>query len=297
MFICRENSIINTFNLKQSELILNADGSVYHLALKPNEIAQKIITVGDPKRVFDVSSFFDKIELKKENREFVTHTGVFNNQTITCLSTGMGTDNIDIVMNELDALVNIDLNSRKINQNLTSLNIVRLGTSGSILPTIDVDSVLYTKIAIGLEGLLNWYKTEIKSNTISKWEAAFQHIDLPVKPTFFEAHQTLEELFNGSFAPGITVTTPGFYAPQNRQLRLKPSLDIFAELEKITVDGKRITNVEMETAGIYGLAQLLGHKAISINVILANRATGVFSKNPQQIMQKTIQKTLELLCK
>lgn len=296
MFICRKNTIINSQNLTHSELILNPDGSVYHLHLLPDDIGDLIITVGDPERVQDVSAFFDSIELKKRNREFETHTGRIGNQRITCLSTGMGTDNIDIVMNELDALVNIDLANRKLRPETTSLTIVRIGTSGSINEKIMVGDIVFTEVAIGLEGLLLWYRR--KAGAVEqKWEDALQAIDLPVDPVAVEADSSLIEKFSTVFKPGITLTAPGFYAPQQRELRLPTTHRILDKLGPVRVDGKAITNLEMETAGIYGLGKLLGHRCMSINAILADRLGGGFTPNPRKIVQKTIKQSLDVLCR
>jgi len=282
--------------LKDSELILNPDGSVYHLALLPKDISNLIITVGDPKRVQEVSRFFDHIDLKKQNREFEIHTGSLNNQRITCLSTGMGTDNIDIVLNELDALVNVDFNTRKVKEHKTVLRLVRIGTSGSINKNINVGDVLYSQLAIGLEGLMNWYKPHATSDYEAAWLNELSNIDWPIRPFVQEADHMLIDLFKTVYSPGITLTTGGFYAPQNRSIRLKPSMDVISALDDLSVNGQQITNIEMETAGIYGLSSLLGHKALSINLILANRKTGEFAQNPDQLMQDTIQKTLHILC-
>lgn len=282
--------------MKQSELILNPDGSVYHLAILPEDISDLIITVGDPNRVAQVSRFFDSIEVKKANREFVIHTGILNNQRITCLSTGMGTDNIDIVLNELDALVNIDLKHRIPKDKHTSLTLVRIGTSGSIHKNITIGDILYSEMAIGMEGLMHWYTTGQITEKEKIWLDSLKQINLPVSPTVHEANASLMAQFSSLFKPGITLTAPGFYAPQNRSLRLRPSIDLFSELSQLNVNGQTVTNIEMETAGIYGLSHSLGHKALSINLILASRITGAFAENPDKLMEDTIQKTLKVLC-
>jgi uridine phosphorylase len=282
--------------LQESELILNPDGSIYHLAVLPEDVAKTIITVGDPNRVALVSSFFDTVDIKKSNREFVIHTGWLNNQRVTCLSTGMGTDNIDIVINELDALFNIDLNTRHILKAHTTLTIARIGTSGSINENIKVGNVLVTDVAIGLESLFDWYAIGSKSDNEKAWEALLSQIDLPIKPHVFESDRQLFEQFSKIYNPGVTLTTGGFYGPQNRMLRLSPRLNVIDSLAGLKTAKQGITNIEMETAGIYGLCQLLGHKAISINAIMANRVTGDFAKNPEEIMNTTIAQTLHLLC-
>ena len=282
--------------MKESELIRNPDGSIYHLAVLPEDVSDLIVTVGDPNRVPSVSRYFDSIEVKKENREFVIHTGTLNEQRITCMSTGMGTDNIDIVLNELDALFNVDLDSRMVKEEHTSLRIVRIGTSGSLHKNITVGSTLFSEIAIGLEGLMNWYVPGQASNLERKWQLALENKQLPVQPTVHQADETLVGQFQHVFERGITLTAPGFYAPQNRSLRLPASIDVFEQLRDTSVDGQIITNLEMETAGIYGLSKLLGHQAISINLILANRETGEFASNPGELMDQTIQQTLNVLC-
>ena len=296
MFICRKNSIITTEALQESELIQNVDGSIYHLSLLPEDIAPLIITVGDPNRVNSVSKHFDEIEVKKSNREFNTHTGIIGNQRITCISTGIGTDNIDIVLNELDALVNIDLATRTIKTDHTSLQIVRLGTSGSINKNITVGDIVFSKIAIGLEGLFSWYH-EIPSTELEKgWMDIVQKAEIPVKASVFEADQSLCATVKNHFTEGVTLTTAGFYGPQSRTLRLKPKLDLQRVVQDLRLKNQSITNIEMETAGIYGLSKLLGHQAISINAIMANRLTGKFANNPMELMDRTITKSLEILC-
>jgi len=283
--------------LQESELILNPDGSVYHLAVLPEDIAKTIITVGDPNRVKIVSQYFDDVEVIKSNREFVIHTGSYKGKAITCLSTGMGTDNIDIVLNELDALFNIELKSRTVKTEHTSLTIVRIGTSGSMNNDVPIGTVVASEVAIGLESLFAWYKLPDPTPKEAAWLNKLAYKELPIKPYVFEADASLIDTFSKIFTSGVTVTTGGFYSPQNRKLRLSPSTDVIAELGDLHVNGRRITNIEMETAGIYGLCKLLGHKSISINAIMANRLSGEFASNPEQIMSSTIQKTLDILCK
>lgn len=283
--------------MKESELILNADGSIYHLAIRPDDLAPLVITVGDPERVGEVSKHFDQIRLKRRKREFVVHTGELNHKAITCMSTGMGSDNIDIVINELDALVNIDLNTRLEKERHTSLQIVRIGTSGGISPYTDVDEIIKSEMAIGLEGLMLWY--EQLENTVDEeaWYRALENLHLPIRPFVCQAHGAFSEAFKDKFKSGITLTTAGFYAPQSRSLRLKSQFhDFIEQLGKLEVNGQQCTNIEMETAAIYGMAKALGHRAYSINAILANRLTGTFSKNPHKIVEKTILETLEVLC-
>lgn len=284
--------------MKDSELILNDDESIYHLALKPNEIAPLIITVGDPKRVQQVSQHFDTVDIIRSNREFLTHTGRLNGKQISCISTGMGSDNIDIVVNELDALVNVDFETRSHKSTHTQLTLVRIGTSGSITQDVKIDQIIYSSVAIGLEGLMLWY-AQLEMNLVEKaWMKALMQIDLPIKPFVCAADASLVQTFETIFKAGITLTTAGFYAPQSRSLRLATHYDdIIGDLSKINVDENHITNIEMETAAIYGLTKALGHKAISINAILAHRISGEFSKNAQRTIETAITKSLDALCK
>lgn len=284
---------------EKSELILNPDGSIYHLNLFPEDLADTIITVGDPDRVPDVSRYFDHIELKKGKREFHTHTGTLKGKRLTVISTGIGTDNIDIVLNELDALANIDFETRETKKNRIRFKIVRIGTSGALQPEIPIDSFLLSEYAIGFDGLLYFYKSKaIQHPEIS--EKLMLHLGWgqePVKPYVVKYDPIFAEKIGGNrIRLGITVTNSGFYGPQGRQLSLEPKDDRFlSKLAAFNHKNLRITNLEMETSGIYGLAQLLGHSAISLNCILANRATGEFSKNPNMAVDKLIKFTLERL--
>ncbi|WP_456866985.1 nucleoside phosphorylase [Galbibacter sp. BG1] len=283
--------------IAESELILNDDGSIYHLNLLPEDIADTIITVGDPDRVATVSKYFDTIELKKGKREFVTHTGTLNNKRISVISTGIGTDNIDIVLNELDALVNIDFATRTIKKKLTSLNIIRIGTTGSLQPEIKVDDFLMSEYAVGFDSLLHFYQSEEIQYTdiqqkIVKHTNWFQKKSMPYVVAYDES--LASKLLSENVHLGFTATNVGFYGPQSRKLRLEvqdPSLN--DKLASFDYNGLKITNLEMETAGIYGLAKLLGHKAVSMNCILANRPNGDFSKDPLKATEKLIQYTLE----
>lgn len=285
--------------LAQSELILNEDGSIYHLNLLPNEIAHTIITVGDPDRVSDVTKHFDSIEVSKQRREFKTETGIYKGKRLTVISTGIGTDNIDIVFNELDALVNIDFKTRTIKEQFTQLNFIRIGTSGAIQKDISIDSFIISEMAIGFDNLLHFYNPEIFLNQeFSK--ALIKHTNWSTyksQPYVVESDSTLLQLFSGeNFRRGITATNVGFYGPQGRQLRLSLQDEhLNSKLESFRFEGKQITNLEMETSGIYGLAKLLGHKAISLNAILANRANGKFSKNPKETVALLIEQTLNKL--
>ena len=285
--------------LGESELILNADHSIYHLNLLPEDLAHTIITVGDPDRVGEVSKYFDTIAVQKGNREFKTHTGYLNGKRLTVISTGIGTDNIDIVLNELDALVNIDFGTRTINENHIRLRIIRIGTSGAIQPEIPVDSFLLSEFAMGFDGLLNYYNSDaIQEKNISSsfmeysnWQAEKAY------PYVVNYDAELAEIFRSNHIRfGFTVTNSGFYGPQGRRLRLGPKDgELIKNLSGFSYDGRKLTNLEMETAGIYGLSKLLGHQAVSLNCILVNRVTGEFSKNPKKAMDALIKFTLEKL--
>ncbi len=284
--------------IPESELIINPDGSIYHLHLQPHQIAETIITVGDPDRVASVSKHFDTIQHKEQHREFITHTGYLNNKRITVISTGIGTDNIDIVFNELDALVNIDFETRMIKDSLTQLDIIRVGTSGSVDESIDVDTVLISENAIGMDGLMNFY---VHENTIQETvylEAFMSHIKLHFKnarPYFASAGVNLLNKFESHFRKGTTVTANGFYGPQGRQLRLQKEFPEFIEvMNSFRHKHFRITNLEMETAGIYGMGKILGHNCLSVNAILAQRIHQRFSSDPDLIVSKMIEDVLEI---
>jgi len=278
--------------LEASELIINNDGSIYHLNLLPEDLATTIITVGDPDRVSSVTKYFDTIEVSKQKREFKTETGYYKGKRITVISTGIGTDNIDIVFNELDALVNIDFESRTIKPNHTSLDIVRIGTSGTIQNTIPIDSILISELAVGFDSLLHFYDSKhIQHKSIS--EAIVTQTSWSEdksKPYVVSYDENLGNKFkSNSVINGFTATNVGFYGPQSRTLRLALQDDeLNDKLANFSFEGNQITNLEMETAGIYGLAKLLGHKAVSMNAILANRATGDFSENPDRIVDDLI---------
>ena len=286
-------------SIKQSELILNPDGSIYHLHLRPEDLATTIITVGDPDRVDQVSKYFDHIELKQQKREFKTHTGLYKNQRITVISTGIGSDNIDIVLNELDALVNIDFETRTLKNKLTALDIVRIGTSGALQADIPVDSILMSTYGLDINGMLPSYKIETIRN--KAFEKAFcMHTEWNndrAQPVLVENSKALEhQLYENHILTGITATCGGFYGPQGRILRLKPKDSIFRnKLESFRYEDLKITNFEMETSAIYGLSKLLGHQACSMNAILANRANGSFSKKPDETIDNLIQYTLNKL--
>ncbi|VXC29297.1 nucleoside phosphorylase [Maribacter litoralis] len=285
--------------LRPAELVINEDGSIYHLNLLPEDIATTVITVGDPDRVSQVSRFFDTIEVKKGKREFHTHTGHLNGKRISVISTGIGTDNIDIVLNELDALVNIDFETRTLKKEHTSLNIIRIGTSGAIQPDIPIDSFLISKYAIGFDGLLHFY--EHGSINYPKIEDAFiAHTSWnanKARPYVLSYSEKLGKLFTDNrIRLGFTATNTGFYGPQQRQLRIKPSqMELMEKLSTFSYNNIQLTNLEMETSGIYALSQLLGHEAVSLNCILANRSTGEFSVTPTESVDRLIEFCLKRL--
>lgn len=290
--------------LAESELILNPDGSIYHLNLQPEQLAQTVITVGDPDRVAKVSKHFDRIEHQVQKREFVTHTGYIGNKRLSVISTGIGSDNIDIVLNELDALANIDLKNRVPKEEHTSLDLIRIGTSGCMQKDIPVDSYLISAYSFGIDGLLHYYERN-PSEEVSALEASFQaynqanNIEFPLPVYGTAAGKSLVEKFSSqhNWHQGITVTAPGFYAPQARQLRLKKvaSTGNLDRLSQFKFKDVAVTNLEMETAAIYGMAFLMGHQAISLNALIANRITGEFSANPRASVDKLIELTLETL--
>jgi uridine phosphorylase len=282
-----------------TDLILNPDGSVFHLKLKPSEVGRDIILVGDPRRVSQVSSRFDKIELRKQNREFNTHTGYIGKRRITSISTGIGTDNIDIVINELDALFNINLVSGTKKESLTSLNLIRIGTTGGLQENIPLNSFILTRMAVGFDGVLNFYKGREKV-TDNEAESAFKtwtswNDNLP-SPYFVKASDHLFDKLNDDVITGITVSAPGFYGPQGRTVRLKPvDPGLNKKIATFRYSGMRITNYEMESSALYGLASMLGHQAVAICAMIANRATGEITKEYIPVMDKLISFTLERL--
>lgn len=285
--------------IKDSELIINPDGSIYHLNLHPNELATTIIAVGDPDRVDEVTKTFDEVYFTKQKREFRTSMGRVGNKDISVISTGIGTDNIDIVINELDALVNVDLKNRTIKPNHTSLDIIRLGTSGSMRSEIPVDSIVLSAYAIGMDNLLNFYnqKPTIAEEVILENANFFlKYENISASPYAVTGSKKLLDLFTTMGTQGITVTCPGFYGPQGRQIRLAPKgKNYITSLQNIKFNGLVTTNFEMETSGIYGLSGLLGHHAISINAIVANRVTGEFSKQAGKTITHMIEEAVGLL--
>ncbi|WP_428742749.1 nucleoside phosphorylase [Tenacibaculum sp.] len=286
-------------SIQHSELILNPDGSIYHLNLRPEHIATDIIFVGDQYRVDKVTQHFDTIEFSTQKREFKTTTGTYKGKRLTVISTGIGPDNIDIVLNELDALVNIDFDTRKIKDNFTKLHITRIGTSGSLQSDIPVDSFLLSTHALDLNGMLQAYQVEEISHP--ELEQAFiEHTGWSSKksyPLVISNGKSLEEkLSSDKVYKGITATAGGFYGPQGRVLRLPlQDANLNSKIDSFNHNNNRITNLEMETSAIYGLAKLLGHDAASMNAIIANRANGTFSEDPYKVVNDLILYTLEKL--
>ncbi len=285
--------------IKESELILNPDGSIYHLNLHPENIADDIILVGDQDRVAKVTKHFDTIEFETQKREFQTQTGTYKDKRLTVISTGIGPDNIDIVLNELDALVNIDLKSRTIKKDIKSLNVVRIGTSGSLQSDIPVDNFVMGKYGLGLDGLLHSYvgepifEKEIENAFITQTNWSKNK----ARPYIIKGSENLAEKLRGpKVYEGITATALGFYGPQGRVLRL-PLQDtkLNNKIDSFLFNGIKITNLEMETSAIYGLSRLLGHNALSMNAIIANRANGTFSSNPYKVVEELITYTLDKL--
>jgi len=285
--------------IKSSELILNPDGSVYHLNLKPEHIAHDIIFVGDQNRVEKITQFFDAVEFSTQKREFKTQTGTLKGKRITVMSTGIGPDNIDIVMNELDALVNIDLETRLPKEELTSLNIIRIGTSGSLQSDIPVDSFVMSKYGLGLDNMLRSYLIDKISETEME-EAFIKHTNWDVrkgKPYVVACSSKLEKLIESDkIHKGFTGTAGGFYGPQGRVLRLNiQDESLNSKMDSFNFKGTQMTNLEMETAAIYGLGKLLGHETLSLNAIIANRADGTFSADPYKAVDELIAYTLAKL--
>jgi uridine phosphorylase len=283
--------------IAESELILNERGAVYHLNLRLEELAPTVITVGDPDRVAEVSKYFDSIEYKQQHREFISHTGRVGSKRITVLSSGIGPDNIDIVMNELDALVNIDLETREIKPQLNSLQIIRIGTSGSLQPDIPVDSFVASTHGLGVDNLLNFYRLEQNSEEQLLLQSFITHTQIHSQvgnPYINSAAPSLLKHFVANFHQGITVTCPGFYGPQGRVLRLGLSNPHFVNrLTDFRYGQHRISNFEMETSAIYGLGKLMGHQCLAVNAIVANRVRQEFSKDGKAAVEKLIQQFIQ----
>ena len=285
--------------IPETELILNPNGSVYHLQLLPENVAENIIIVGDPGRVETVSKHFDTIDFKVQNREFVTHSGTYNGKQIMVLSSGIGTDNIDILLNELDAAVNIDLKTRTIKKEHTSLNIVRIGTSGALQADIPVDSYVVSVYGLGFDGLLNYYLDMPKVNDNELSEAFIKQTNwnknLPY-PYSIKGSEKLINKIGFDLKKGVTATAPGFYGPQGRKLRLTPWVEDFnQQLTDFEFKGNRITNFEMETSALYGLGALLGHQTCTVCAIIANRVIKQYSKNYHLAVEELIQLVIKRL--
>ena len=283
--------------IPSSELIINSDNSIYHLNLQPHQLADTIITVGDPERVPFVSRFFDTIEFKIHKREFVTHTGTYNGKRISVISTGMGTDNVEVLMTELDALVNVDFKTRKIKEKLTSLSIIRVGTSGSLQESIPVGTLLASQNAVGMDTLMQFYRLEQSQKEQEISQQIKENAKVDFNPYIVSADESLLNHFtkdnSNKIIKGNTLTCPGFYAPQGREVRLKPKTENYLDKIRNKIDGFPLTNMEMETAGYYAMGEMLGHKMFSLSAILANRITHQFSENPQEEVNNLIDFALE----
>jgi uridine phosphorylase len=282
-----------------SELIITPAGRVYHIDLLPEELAQTVITVGDPARVAEVAKYFDSIDSQASHREFVSQTGRIGSKRITVLSSGIGPDNIDITLNEIDACVNVDFKTRTIKANHTQLDIIRLGTSGSLQSDIPVDSLVASSHGIGLDNLLHYYQIEYSEEEKSMAASFLQHsqlINSPIKPYAIEGSNELLKHFNDDYHQGITVTCPGFYAPQGRVVRADLQFpNLVDSLSSFEYNGSRVTNFEMETSAIFGLGKVFGHRCLSINTIIANRQDKSFSKDARAAVKNMISKSLEII--
>ena len=285
---------MNNF-IPESELIINADGSIYHLCLKPENLASLIFTVGDPERVGLVSQYFDQIDFQAANREFVTHTGRLNGRRVTVMSTGMGTDNIEILMTELDALVNVDFETRTIKEQKSVLDIIRLGTSGSMQNDLEVGTLLAADKAIGLDTLMQFYPTLSGNQEFA--QLVQKTLEISFTPYQAAASHMLMDQLPVDFQKGITLTAPGFYAPQGRQVRIKPKMNQLIErLAMLEYNGQKLTNFEMETAGYYAMGELLGHRMLSLNAIVVNRPAKQMDKEAGKTVDRLIQTALAAFC-
>lgn len=283
--------------IPESELILTDEGAIYHLGLHPEMVADTVIVVGDPARVAKISRYFDRIDFQVTNRELVTHTGELNGKRISVISSGMGTDNVEILMTELDALVNVDLKKRQVKNKLKTLKIIRIGTSGCMQPDIPLDSFLVSKAALGMDSLMSFYPWMESEEGRVIGNKVQRTLGLPIRPYLSEASTLLLKEFQGpQMYSGVTVTAPGFYAPQGREIRLRPFLpDYLDRLSKINTSFGQITNFEMETAGYYAMAKMLGHEMISFNALIANRPNKQFSPNAERTVNGLIQWVIERL--
>lgn len=286
--------------IPESQLVLNSEGAVYHLNLHPEQLADDVILVGDPGRVDEIATFFDKIEVKRQNRELITRTGYFNGKRITVMSTGMGTDNLDIVMNELDTLANIDLKTRIPKEEHHALNLIRIGTCGALQPDIEVeDNYVATRYAIGLDGLIYFYEKNAEVNEIGMRDAFIEQMeypkDLPM-PYVVECSKPLFDRLAEGYYQGVTATAPGFYGPQGRTLRMALAYpENNRKMEAFKYQGWRVCNFEMESSALYGLGKMMGHNCLTLCVVVANRVTEKFATDYHPYMRKLVLNTLERL--
>ena len=281
-------------HLSASELILNRNGSVYHLNLLPENVADIIITVGDPDRVAQVSQHFNSIEFKTRKREFATHTGTYNGKRLSVISSGIGTDNVEILMNELDIIANVDLKTRKIKETKKQLEIIRIGTSGAIQDQIPVGSYVVSKSALGLDSLMffyNLFQSDFDREISTKIQ---ESIRIGFQPYHVQGSARLINKFGFDMLQGNTLTCPGFYAPQGREIRVPSLIDnLIQKISQYHNEEFRLTNLEMETAGYYALGKIFDHKVVSLNAIIANRITNKFVDNPKKTIDRLIELTLE----
>lgn len=282
--------------IPESELILNKDGSVYHLNLLPEHLSEHIITVGDPGRVYKISDHFDSLEYEMNKREFITHIGKYKGKRVTVMSTGMGTDNIEILMNELDALANIDLKKREPKAKRKKLKIIRIGTSGSLQQDLPLGTHLVSEYGVGLDTLMQFYDLPQNEKEKSIAQKLKTELDLEFTPYVVKSSNSLLEQFGHDMVKGVTVTCPGFYAPQGRTLRIPLKKEKFIEKLNYFHEGDFwLTNFEMETAGYYSLGKIFGHETLSVNAIIANRITHQFEKNAEKVIDDLIVKVLDRL--
>ncbi len=280
--------------ISETDLLLNSDGSVYHLSLLPKHISDTVIAVGDPNRVYQVSQFFDEVEFEMNKREFITHVGKYKGKRITVISTGIGTDNVEIFFSELDALVNIDLKTREVKPRKKKLRVIRIGTSGALQEDINVGSFLVSDFAVGLDNLMNFYDLPMNDEETGLAHDIQKKIGLPFMPYVVRGAEPLLKQVGFDMRVGNTVTSPGFYAPQGRILRAPIRLPkLMEDLNYYHKGDFWLSNFEMETAGYYAMARLLGHEAISVNAILANRMKNKFVKDPNKVIESLIEKVLE----
>ncbi len=288
-----------TRTIDPAALMVNPDGSIYHLALLPEDVADTVICVGSPERVATISQYFDEIEIKKQHREFITHTGVLNKKRLTVVSSGIGTDNIDIVMNELDAVVNVSLTERQLNTTRRVLNIIRLGTCGGVAKALPVDSIVISHSAIGLDSLLNFYKFQPNDYEIAGLNTFLEilpEVKQITQPYFVQGCDYLFHRLKKGCEAGITITSPGFFAPQGRWLRAEPHFpNLLNHLHDFSFQGEQILNLEMETSALFGLGKILGHHCATLAVTLNNRDSGAVSANPMRSVLKLIESSLEAI--